>query len=128
MVQRVNIFAFEQHFPVRNTLEAEQQPAEGRFAAAGFSDQPEGFPFADLQAHAVNGFDLADGPVQQTFGNRKIFLNISYIHQHLSRGQILALCANNRLINHVFSPHCCSRFGPVCPGTASMQNGDLRKS
>ncbi|MNC30823.1 hypothetical protein D3C75_791210 [compost metagenome] len=124
MTQSVNISAFEQHFSVCYTLEPEQQPSKSGLAAAGFANQAKGFTLTDGQAHAVNSLYLANGPVQQSFGDGEILFDIPYVNQYLGRGQILTAGSDNDFINHVFSPHCCSRFGPVYLETASMKSCD----
>ena len=50
--------------PAIRSVERQDQPSQGRFAAAGLADESERLARADGQADAVDGLHLADGAAQ----------------------------------------------------------------
>ena len=53
-------------------LQAHQQAAQGGLAAPGLADDAERLALVQLEAHAVDGLDLADGAAQHTALDRVV--------------------------------------------------------
>ena len=62
----------EQDLARRRVDEPEQQPADGRLAAARLADEAERLAPADLEAHAVDGLDEPDGPLEDAALDREV--------------------------------------------------------
>ncbi|MNC29149.1 hypothetical protein D3C75_773870 [compost metagenome] len=82
MAQRMNIPASKQHLSPRGALQPEQHPSKSGLAAAGFTNQAKRFPLADRQRNTIHGLYLANRPVKQAFGDRKIFFDVLHFHQN----------------------------------------------
>jgi hypothetical protein len=59
-----DVLSFEMHGPRSGLVKAHQRSAEGRFSAAGLSDETECLAFHDLDVHAVDRMDVRDSALQ----------------------------------------------------------------
>ena len=66
------LVAVEHDRPGGRLDEAQDQPPDGRLAAARLADQPERLAAPDLEAHAVDGLDLADRALQDPAADREV--------------------------------------------------------
>ena len=67
-------------------LQAHQQPAEGRLAAAGLAHDAEGLALVELERDAVDGLDVADGALEDDpLGEREVLLDVADLEDDLAR-------------------------------------------
>ena len=71
-LERGDVRAVEDDRAGRRVDEPQQQPADGRLAAARLADEAERLAAPDLEAHAVDGLDLADRPLQDAARDREV--------------------------------------------------------
>ena len=65
------------HLSATGFEQTQDEPSSGGLAAAALPHQPQRFSRHDLEAHAVNGFDLPYEPrAHHPFDNREIFREI----------------------------------------------------
>ncbi len=62
--ERRDVLTVEQDPAARRLEEPEHRPPDRRLAAAGLADETERLAARDPQAHAVDGLDVADVPVE----------------------------------------------------------------
>jgi hypothetical protein len=89
----------------------EQRAPDRRLAAAALADQPQRLAAADLEAHAVDGMDLARHAREQAGVNRKVLLEVGDLEQ---RGPAHAAPASTR--------SACQQ-AIACPGARSSSGG-----
>src|SRR5690606_2557259 len=69
----------------RRLFQADQRPADGRFATAGFANDAEGLPCIQLEGDPVNRFHLAGGAAEPTAPSRVMLLEVFQFNQRWSR-------------------------------------------
>ena len=83
--QRQQIDAVEPNLPRIRLDQPKNGPARGCFAAAGFTDQAEGFAFIDVEADIVDRLDVGRDARKDASTNRKVLLEIADAQERLRR-------------------------------------------
>src|SRR5262249_12043970 len=86
--QRPDVLAFEIDVARRGLDQAQHTASGGRFAAAGFADQPERLAMADLEVDAVNRVEAGDLAAEQTAREGKPLAQLRHLEQRLALGRL----------------------------------------
>ncbi len=73
------LIELEEDLAVRRLCRSQDGSACGRLATTGFSNQPQGLSSANVEAHAIHGFDRPSHSAEYSFLDGKVFLQVVYV-------------------------------------------------